>query len=135
VREYAAWEQAIKQAEQEWERDIPKRGKYSSFHRQLRRFRPVLHFCAAFEMAREGPSPTIEAMMFDAMNFYNKLHAWHVKRVFPGRRNDYLAGDIFWRWEGITYDDNNGIPDIAIPFERLVPHGKSGRPRKPTQKM
>jgi hypothetical protein len=131
VRERASWEQAIRQAEREIGRTI--RGNRSSLHVQLRRFQPVLHFCGAFEMAGEGPlqPPTIEAMMINAMGLYDMLRAWHVKRSFPGSRNDYLAGDIFWRWEGSTYDDNHGIPAIGISFENLVPHGKSGRPRKP----
>ena len=131
VREHASWEQAIKQAERTIGR--VKRGNRSSLHVQLRQFQPVLHFCGAFEMAREErwrQPATIEAMMLNAMTLYDKLRAWHVQRSFPGSRNDYLAGDIFWRWEGSTYDGSCGIPDIGIPFERLVPHGKSGRPWK-----
>ena len=128
VREHASWEQAIKQAEREIGRT--KRGNRSSLHVQLRRFQPVLHFCGAFEMAREGPRhpDTAEALLLNAMTLYGMLRVWHVQRSFPGSRNDYLAGDIFWRWEGSTYDGSCGIPDIGIPFERLVPHGKSGRP-------
>jgi hypothetical protein len=131
VREHASWEQAIKQAERTIGR--VKRGNRSSLHVQLRRFQPVLHFCGAFEMAREErwhQPATIEALLLNAMTLYDKLRAWHVQRSFPGSRNDYLAGDIFWRWEGSTYDDNHGIPDITVSFERLVPHGKSGRPWK-----
>jgi hypothetical protein len=130
-RQYASWEQAIKQAEQEWGRSV--RGNRSSFHVQLRRFQPVLHFCGAFEMAREGPRrpDTVEALLVNAMTLYDMLRVWHVKRSFPGSRNDYLAGDIFWRWEGSTYDGSCGIPDIGISLENLIPHGRSGRPRKP----
>jgi hypothetical protein len=131
VYEYASWEQAIKQAEREIGRTI--RGNRSSLHVQLRLFRPVLHFCGAFEMAGEGPQHpnTAEALLANAMMLYDKLRAWHVQRRFPGSRNDYLAGDIFWRWEGSAYDDSCGIPNIGISFEKLVHHGKSGRPRKP----
>src|ERR1700738_4311952 len=43
----ASWEQAIKQVERSIGRT--KRGNRSSLHVQLRRFRPVLHFCGAFE--------------------------------------------------------------------------------------
>jgi hypothetical protein len=136
VREHASWEQAIKQVEREIGRSD--RGKRSSFHVQhLPRFRPVLHFCGAFEMAREGPRhpDNVEALLLNAMTLYGALSAWHAQRSFPGDRNDYLAGDIFWRWEGSAYDASCGIPDIAIPFEKLVPRGKPGRPRKSTVKM
>lgn len=136
VREYASWEQAIKQAEREIGR--AERGKRSSFHVQhLRRFRPVLHFCGAFELAREGPRhpATAEALLLNAMTLYEELRAWHVKRSFPGARNDYLAGDIFWRWEGSAYDASGGVPDIGISPENLIPRGKPGRPRKSTIKM
>jgi len=128
VREHASWEQAIKQAEREINRTV--RGKRSSFHVQLRRFRPVLHFCGAFEMAREEtrrPPLTADALLVNAMTLHDKLSAWHAQRAFPGQRNDYLTGDVFWRWEGSRYDDSGGIPDIGISFDRLVPHG---RPRK-----
>jgi hypothetical protein len=129
--QYASWEQAIKQVEREIGRTI--RRNRSGLHVQLRRFQPVLHFCGAFEMAREGPRhpDTAEALLLNAMTLYGKLSAWHAQRRFPGSRNDYLAGDIFWRWEGSMYDASCGIPDIGISLENLVPHGKSGRPRKP----
>ena len=126
--QHASWEQAIKQVEREIGR--LDRGKRSSFHVQhLPRFRPVLHFCGAFEMAREGPQHpnTAEALLANAMMLYDKLRAWHVQRRFPGSPNDYLAGDIFWRWEGSAYDDSCGIPEIGISRENLIPHGKSGR--------
>jgi hypothetical protein len=131
VRECASWEQAIKQAERTIGR--VKRGNRSSLHVQLRRFQPVLHFCGAFELAREGPQhpDTAEALLLNAMTLYAKLSAWHAQRRFPGTRNDYLCGDIFWRWEGSEYDASCGIPDIGISFEKLVPHGTPGRPRKP----
>jgi hypothetical protein len=131
VYECASWEQAIKQVEREIGR--VKRGNRSSLHVQLRLFRPVLHFCGAYEMAREGPRhpDTAEALLLNAMTLYAKLSAWHAQRSFPGSRNDYLSGDIFWRWEGSRYDDSCGIPDIGISFEKLVPHGMPGRPRKP----
>jgi hypothetical protein len=128
VREYASWEQAIKQVERSIGRTV--RGNRSSLHDQLRLFRPVLHFCGAFEMAREGPRHphSIEALLLNAMTLYDKLRAWHVQRRFPGSPNDYLAGDIFWRWEGSAYDDDScGIPSIGISFENLIPHGRSGR--------
>jgi hypothetical protein len=131
VREHASWEQAIKQVERTIGRH--ERGNRSSLHVQLRRFRPVLHFCGAFEMAREWPqhSGGIEALLCNAMMIYDKLRAWHVQRRFPGSPNDYLAGDIFWRWEGSAYDDSCGIPDIRISLENLIPHGRSGRkPRR-----
>jgi hypothetical protein len=129
--QYASWEQAIKQVERSIRRTI--RGNRSSLHVQLRQFQRVLHFCGAFEMAREGPRhpDSVEALLLNAMTLYGKLSAWHVQRSFPGSRNDYLAGDIFWRWEGSMYDASCGIPDIGISLENLVPHGKSGRPRKP----
>jgi hypothetical protein len=127
VREYASWEQAIKQVERTIGRT--ERGNRSSLHGQLRRFRPVLHFCGAFELAREGPRhpDNVEALLLNAMTLYDKLRAWHVQRRFPGSPNDYLAGDIFWRWEGSAYDDSCGIPSIGISLENLIPHGRSGR--------
>jgi hypothetical protein len=125
--QHASWKQAIKQVEREIGRRP--RGNRSSLHGQLRLFRPVLHFCGAFEMAGEGPQHPdgIEALLCNAMMLYDKLRAWHVQRRFPGSRNDYLAGDIFWRWEGSAYDDSCGIPDIGISLENLIPHGRSGR--------
>ena len=51
VREHASWEQAIKLAEREIGHTVRRSG--SSLHVHLRRFRPVLHLCGAFEMARE----------------------------------------------------------------------------------
>jgi hypothetical protein len=131
VREYASWEQAIKQAEQQIGRTD--RGKRSSFSVQhLHRFRPVLHFCGAFVMALEGPHhpATAEALLLKAMTLHTMLREWHVKRHYPGRRADYFDGDVFWRWEGSDYDASGaGVPDIAIPFARLIPRGKPGRPR------
>jgi hypothetical protein len=125
--QHASWEQAIKQVERSIGRT--KRGNRSSLHVQLRRFRPVLHFCGAFELASEGPRhpDNVEALLLNAMTLYDKLRAWHVRRRFPGSQNDYLAGDIFWRWEGSAYDDSCGIPDIGISLENLIPHGRSGR--------
>jgi hypothetical protein len=79
-------------------------------------------------MAREGPRhpDNVEALLLNAMTLYGALSAWHAQRSFPGDRNDYLAGDIFWRWEGSAYDASCGIPDIAIPFEKLVPRARDG---------
>jgi hypothetical protein len=132
VREYASWEQAIKIAEREIGRTI--RGKRSSLHVQLARFRPDLHICAAFEMAREErvrPPLSAEAMMLNAMTLYDRLRAWDAVRNFRGRRSDFLVGDIYWRWAGSIYDDH-GVPDIGYPFDNLIPRDKGGRPRKHT---
>ena len=128
VREYASWEQAIKLAEREIGR-TEKRSR-SSLHVQLRRFQPVLHICAAFELAREEtarPPMTADALMLNAMTLFQRLWAWHSQRTFRGSRNDYLDGEVFWRWAGSQYDAH-GVADIGMRFENLVPHGKGGRP-------
>ena len=130
VREFASWEQAIKLAEREIGRMV--RGNRSSLHVQLRRFQPALHIAGAYEMAREEtvrPPMTADGLMLNAMVLFQKLWAWHCRRTFRGSRNDYLDGEVFWRWEGTAYDDH-GVADLQLTFENLVPHGKSGRPRK-----
>jgi hypothetical protein len=132
VRKLASWEQAIKQAERVIGRT--ERGKRSSFHVQLRRFQRVLHLCGAFEMARERPlhSQSVEGLMLNAMILYERLLGWHAQRKFSGRRNDYLEGDVFWRWKGMAYDDAHGVPFIGIGFDNLISRGRPGRPRKST---
>ena len=128
VREYASWEQAIKLAEREIGRTI--RRSPSSLLHHLRRHRAALHICGAYEMAREEtarPPLTAEALMLNAMTLFQHLRAWDtVRGSRRGRRSDLLTGDIFWRWRD-SYADH-GVPDIGIPFGRLIPHGKSGRP-------
>ncbi len=131
VREHASWEQAIRIAEREIGRT--QRGNRSSLSVQRRRFAPVLHVLGAFEIARdEGSRPplTAEALLHNAMVLHAKLWDWHVRRHWRGARNRYLEQEIFWRWPDATYDASGGVPDIAIPFDRLVPYGEGGRPRK-----
>ena len=123
VREHASWEQAIKIAE----RTIRhmRRKSESSLHAHLRHFRPVLHIAAAFEMAREEtarPPLTASALMLNAMTLFEKLKAWDTVRGL-GRRSDLLTGDIFWRWQGTTFDDH-GVRDIGYPFENSDPAQK-----------
>jgi hypothetical protein len=132
VCDFASWEQAIRIAEREIGRTV--RGKRSSIHVQLRRFRPVLHLCAAFEMAKEEtamPPQTAEALMLNGMVLFERLKAWDTVRGFRGRRSDLLSGDVFWRWSGSDYAEH-GVADIGYPFENLIPHGQGGRPRKHT---
>ena len=135
VREHASWEQAIKLAEREIGHTVRRSG--SSLHVHLRRFRPVLHLCGAFEMAREEtarPPLTAEALMLNAMTLYEHLRAWDTVRVFRGRRSDYLVGDVCWKWQRSEYADH-GVPDIGVPFDSLIARNKGGRPRKHTLKM
>jgi hypothetical protein len=128
VRDRATWELAIKIAEREIGHTVRK--SESSLHAHLRRFRPALHLCAAFEMAREEterPPLNAEALMLNAMTLFEKLKAWDTVRGFRGRRSDHLTGDVYWRWQGSAYFDH-GVRDIGYPFENLIAHGKGGRP-------
>jgi hypothetical protein len=128
VREYASWEQAIKLAEREIGRTI--RRSPSSLLHHLRRHRAALHIRGAFEMAREEtarPPVTAEALMLNSMTLYEHLCSWDtVRGSRRGRRSDLLNGDVFWKWRD-NYADH-GVPDIGVPFGRLIPHGKGGRP-------
>lgn len=130
VRERAAWERAIKIAELQIGRT--RRGNRSSLHVQLRRFAPVLHFCGAFELAREPGRPplTIEALLLNAMTLYGRLWDWHAQRQWRGKRNQFLEGNVFWRWAGSEYDPSSGVPDIGISFERLPPYRASRPPQE-----
>ena len=132
VRERASWEEAIKQAE--WQIGRVCRGRRSSLHVQLRRFAPVLHFCGAFELASEQGRPpmTADALLLNAMTLHGRLWAWHVNRRWRGARNEYLEGDIFWRWAGSEYDPSSGVPDVEVSFAMLARCGQPGRPRKYT---
>jgi hypothetical protein len=129
VREYASWEQAIKLAEREIGRTVRRSG--SSLLHHLRRHRSALYICGAYEMARgEAARPPLsaEALMLNSMMLYEHLCSWDaVRGSRRGRRSDLLTGDVYWRWQGSGYFDH-GVPDIGIRFDRLVPHGKGGRP-------
>ena len=130
VRERASWEEAIRLAESEIGRAV--RRNRSSFHFHLRQSQPVLHICGAFALASEGPRHplTADALFMNAMLIEQTLRAWHARRQFPGSRNGYLDHDMLGRWDGLTYDDSHGVPDIGLLWENLIPRGKPGRPRK-----
>lgn len=126
VRGSASWERAILLAERESGRTIRRSG--SSLLHHLRRHRAALHICAAFEMAGEEtvhPPKTAEALMLNAMTLYEHLRAWDVVR--RRHRSDLLSGDVFWKWQQQSYADH-GVRDVGVPFGRLIPHGKGGRP-------
>jgi len=143
VRDRANMTEAIEQAERVIEprrgpgrpRSLSrKRGAGSSLRRYLGQFRRSLHMCAAFEMAgdpRFRRPLTIDGLMANSMLIYRMLQAW---RVTHPDTSDHgyldLNAEVFWRWEGMSFDRSHGTPLLALGFDRLTPRGTPGRPRK-----
>ncbi len=123
VQQCASEREAIQQAERMAGRPTHNRRNRSSFDPQLKRFRRVLHMAAVLEMTREGyrPARTAEAAMSNAMIVLTVLHRWHSQRQFPGSRSKLLDGDdFFWRWPGMRYYPDHGVPVLALGFDRLT---------------